>query len=236
MAESPVDLSEFHQEKEFILTPGQCCGHLHSSHTRCRSCKTKTGNRKSKDNINPVRVTQMNINKNSQFDRESNDENCVQNTQTKPNDYEVKSLKHANDEKELIHKSSLITLHGEMMFMEEIECTNQKGEITVKTPPRNVQIRDLFCTTETWESGDVIREKKYTVLPSINHSGKTEDKHAISNTTGISYSISLSNQLDLFRDKTEQNAELFADYHVNTSKVKATPRQKPLPPIKALSS
>lgn len=138
---------------------------------------------------------------------------------------------------ELVSTSSHIELNGGMKCMLDNAYANSAGESGLKTPPRNLQIKDLMIPLDDWGTKDhAIREKKYTVLPSI-HSTPTSDgertdfntaRHSISS----SFSMNTGNQLDFFRDKIEQEADFFADFRVNTSKVKATPRQDPLPPIK----
>jgi len=136
---------------------------------------------------------------------------------------------------ELVSTSSHIELNGEMKLMLENEYQLLEGGRSVKTPPRNMQIKDLIVPLDDWGSKDAtIREKKFAVLPSI-HSTPTSDraeKELNTARTSISSTVSINNQLDFFRDKIEQEADFFADFRVNTSNVKVTPRQDILPPIK----
>lgn len=143
-----------------------------------------------------------------------------------------------NNEKELISTSSHIELNGDMKFMLDNAYANyhSEGGLSVRTPPRNLQIKDLMIPLDDWGSKEhgMIREKKYTVLPSIHSTPTPDGQGSVFNTArdSVSTTVSINNQLDFFRDKIEQEADFFADFRVNTSKVKVTPRQDPLPPIK----
>lgn len=136
---------------------------------------------------------------------------------------------------ELQSKTSHIELSGEVKFMLDNAYANYEAEggFSVRTPPKNMQIKDLMIPLDNWNNKEAIREKKYTVLPSINKTSKSPDESdsvVLSNRNSSGFST--NNQLDFFRDKIEQDADFFADFRVNTSKVKPTPRQNPLPPIR----
>lgn len=239
MAEHSLALSEFRLEREATLMPGQYNERLHSSHKGWRGSKPKSDNRKTrKGNVNSVTVRYNNDNNSSKFDRESPKNQFIQNAQTaKQYDYRMKTPTSFYSDQNLVYRSSHNKLHEDMKFIIENAYANKESEdgFTVKTPPQNMQIRDLVNTLDEWDSKEAIREKKYTVLPSINPTGKT-DNGVISCSIGASSSFSVNNQLDFFRDKIEQDADFFVDYRVNTSKVKPTPRQQPLPPIKPTHS
>lgn len=141
-----------------------------------------------------------------------------------------------NNQGELKSTSSHIELTGDVKFMLDNAYTNSESEggFTVKTPPKNMQIKDLIIPLDDWNQKETIREKKYAVLPSIQHkqSASPEDSESVTFSNRISSGYSINNQLDFFRDKIEEEADFFADFRVNTSTVKPTPRQDPLPPIK----
>ncbi|XP_060587378.1 uncharacterized protein DDB_G0283697-like [Ruditapes philippinarum] len=142
-----------------------------------------------------------------------------------------------NNKGELKSTSSHIALTGEVKFMLDNAYANYESEggFNVKTPPTNMQIKDLMIPLDEWNNKETIQEKKYTVLPSIKHrtsNTSSEDTESATYSQRNSSGFSFNNQLDFFRDKIEEDADFFADFRVNTSKVKATPRQDPLPPIK----
>ncbi|XP_045171801.1 uncharacterized protein LOC123533899 [Mercenaria mercenaria] len=142
-----------------------------------------------------------------------------------------------NNQGELKSTSCHIALTGDIKFMLDNAYANYESEggFTVKTPPQNMQIKDLMIPLDEWNNKDTVQEKKYTVLPSIKHktsNSSSDDTESVANSNRTSSGFSFNNQLDFFRDRIEQDADFFADFRVNTSKVKATPRQDPLPPIK----
>lgn len=141
-----------------------------------------------------------------------------------------------NNQGELKSTSCHIELTGDVKFMLDNAYANHEseGDFTVKTPPKNMQIKDIMIPLDDWNNKDTIQEKKYTVLPSIQHkkSVSSEDSESVTFSNRNSSGFSINNQLDFFRDKIEQDADFFADFRVNTSTVKPTPRQDPLPPIK----
>ncbi|KAK3589798.1 hypothetical protein CHS0354_015801 [Potamilus streckersoni] len=95
--------------------------------------------------------------------------------------------------------------------------------------PKDLNFHDLMEPLERLASPHhVILERKYPVLPSIGQKVPTID-----GSDSQSFRSSTLNQLDYTRDKIEQDADFFADYRLNTSIVKVTPRQNPLPPIKS---
>lgn len=140
------------------------------------------------------------------------------------------------DHEELQSTSSHLELTGDVKFMLDNAYANieSDGGFSVRTPPQNMQIRDLIIPLDDWNNNkETIREKKYTVLPSIRNKRSTSSEEteniALSNRSSSGYSV--NNQLDFFRDKIEEDADFFADFRVNTTKVAPTPRQDPLPPI-----
>ena len=134
------------------------------------------------------------------------------------------------EDKELISSSSHIALNEDFKFMMDNAYANYEGNgmYSIKTPPSNMHIGDLMTPLEEWGSNS-IREKKYTVLPSIK-SPQSDNNSSIHRR--LSIGSSQNNQLDFTRDKIEKEADFFADFRVNTSRVKPTPRQEPLPPIR----
>lgn len=132
---------------------------------------------------------------------------------------------------ELNSTSAHIKLNHETKFMFDNAYSNRESEggLFVQTPPQDLHIRDLMIPLNEWGSHETIREKKYTVLPSISKSpGSDTESYKY---TEASETLA-NNQLDFTRDKIEQDADFFADFRVNTSHIKPTPRQDPLPPIK----
>ncbi|XP_062590934.1 uncharacterized protein LOC134271168 [Saccostrea cucullata] len=83
-----------------------------------------------------------------------------------------------------------------------------------------------------------IKEKKYPVLPSI--SKKSCTPRSLPSETSLDNELLekclvrelTKNQMDFSRERMEKEADFFADHRINTSKVKATPRTNPLPPIR----
>ncbi|KAH3886543.1 uncharacterized protein LOC127842806 [Dreissena polymorpha] len=130
-----------------------------------------------------------------------------------------------------------IELNDDMKFM--LDCQygynrSEEEDSRVKTPPENMHIKDIMSSLEDWGgSKETIREKKYTVLPSINKTVRSDTGSSRSRySAGQASNLSMNNQLDFSRDKIEEDADFFADFRVNTSNIKPTPRQDPLPPIK----
>lgn len=102
-------------------------------------------------------------------------------------------------------------------------------QMAVPTPV-NLNLRDIMEPLDEWsrvQSG--IRERKYPVLPKIGKMKKESGKKQ-------NYDMVNYNQLDYTREKMENEADFFSDYRINTSRVKETPRQNPLPPIRQNSS
>ncbi|XP_021361437.1 uncharacterized protein LOC110455575 [Mizuhopecten yessoensis] len=100
--------------------------------------------------------------------------------------------------------------------------------------PVNLNLRDIIEPLEEWsrvQSG--IQERKYPVLPKI---GKKKNKSKESGRDNKQFEMVNYNQLDYTREKMENEADFFSDYRINTSCVKETPRQNPLPPIRQNSS
>ena len=135
---------------------------------------------------------------------------------------------------ELQSTSAHIELTGEVKFMFDSAYQNmeQAASFGARTPPKHMQIKDLVRSLDDWGSNDTIQEKKYAVLPSIHRNSQPENYSSGRHSTGNSSNVSINNQLDFYRDKIEEDADFFADFRVNTSTVKPTPRQDPLPPIK----
>ena len=156
------------------------------------------------------------------------------------NDYDF-SLRHNNDYNEVFHgntnelisSSSYIDASNHMTSIGEHEHILQEMEraYSIKTPPTNMLIHDLMEPLEDWPGGDTIKEKKYTVLPSINKPTPSPTKSDVTLSSLTSTQYSVGNQLDYGRDRMEQEADFFADYRINSSVIHATPRQNPLPPI-----
>ncbi|WAR01382.1 hypothetical protein MAR_007940 [Mya arenaria] len=145
---------------------------------------------------------------------------------------------HNNDDNngELASTSSHIELNGDVKFMFDSVYYNQEpeGGFSIKTPPQNMQMKDIMSSLDDWgKEKDVIREKKYAVLPSIHKSSSsgTYRNNSPTSVGGLSSTVSVNNQLDFSRDRMEDDADFFADFRVNTSNIKPTPRQDPLPPI-----
>ncbi|XP_060073959.1 uncharacterized protein LOC132553707 [Ylistrum balloti] len=111
-----------------------------------------------------------------------------------------------------------------------IPIMDTSRQMAVPTPV-NLNLRDIIEPLEEWsrvQSG--IRERKYPVLPKIGKM-KKESGHDKQKYDMVNY-----NQLDYTREKMENEADFFSDYRINTSRVKETPRQNPLPPIRQNSS
>lgn len=126
--------------------------------------------------------------------------------------------------------------HKVMSFGEQETLFNtMERAYSIKTPPTNMNIHDLTePPLDDWNSNEVIKEKKYAVLPSIGKQTPSPTKSDVilhNPVDSLSSHYSYSNQLDYGRSRMEQEADFFADFRVNTSVVQATPRQNPLPPI-----
>lgn len=94
--------------------------------------------------------------------------------------------------------------------------------------PINLNFQDLVQPLEDYSQVQKnITERKYPILPSINKSFEGGPE--------VLRRESTCNQLDYTREKMENEADFFSEYRVNTSLVKATPRQNPLPPIRQSS-
>ncbi|XP_033748064.1 uncharacterized protein LOC117333051 [Pecten maximus] len=143
----------------------------------------------------------------------------------------------SDQEDEMDDKSSVSSLELSNMPINHIDNDNNiipildtSRQMAVPTPV-NLNLRDIIEPLDEWsrvQSG--IRERKYPVLPKIGKM-KKESGHDKQNFDMVNY-----NQLDYTREKMENEADFFSDYRINTSRVKETPRQNPLPPIRQNSS
>jgi hypothetical protein len=106
----------------------------------------------------------------------------------------------------------------------ESPFSNERFGAPVPTP-NQLGIKDIL--SEDGDQVQDIKQKKYPVLPSIGrtYEGSTEEDDIEDDDDPT------LNQLDYTREKMETEADFFADYRVNTSVVKPTPRNAPLPPI-----
>lgn len=118
--------------------------------------------------------------------------------------------------------SSHMPIDNNNEIIGESPYSNEHFGAPVPTPIQ-LGIKDIL----NYDMDDIqeIKQKKYPVLPSIGkpfHDPKQEE---------VDDDDPTINQLDFTREHIENEADFFADYRVNTSVVKPTPRTVPLPPI-----
>lgn len=121
--------------------------------------------------------------------------------------------------------SSHIPLDPEHEMLGESPYSNEHFGAPVPTPIQ-LGIKDILG--EDKEQIQDIAQKKYPVLPSI---GKALEESKPEDDVEEDEDDPTLNQLDYTRERMETEADFFADYRVNTSVVKPTPRNVPLPPI-----
>ncbi|KAK3083921.1 hypothetical protein FSP39_005398 [Pinctada imbricata] len=156
---------------------------------------------------------------------------------TNPDPMSIDSDEQHSGGEELDCSTSHIPLNKNLSDLMTYECASPElpSSRVVPTPVSHtneltVPIEDFTNTQEH------IKERKYPVLPSIGQRSKTLLSSCGSEHTDINDNSSTINQLDFTRERMEVEADFFADYRINTSKVKVTPRQNPLPPIRQTSS
>lgn len=126
----------------------------------------------------------------------------------------------SDDDGELDCYTSHIPLNNETEFLGESPVTNARVGVPAPTPI------ELGILSDDSDHTQDIKQKKYPVLPSIGRTfddQQSQDEYSDEDPT--------INQLDFTRERMETEADFFADYRVNTSVVKPTPRTAPLPPI-----
>ena len=152
-----------------------------------------------------------------------------------------------NDLPEVVYDNNLPEVVAddlpEVAIDNDLECdsydfgTPDHASSRVVPTPVNVNLNEIVVPIEDFtNTQEHIKERKYPVLPSIGQRSRTMLSSSDSESNDTNDNSSTINQLDFTREKMEVEADFFADYRINTSKVKVTPRQNPLPPIRQTSS
>ena len=126
----------------------------------------------------------------------------------------------SDNDKELDCYTSHIPLNNETEFSGESPISGGRFGAPVPTPI------ELGILSDDSDQTQDIKQRKYPVLPSIGRAFDDQQSQG-----DVSDDDPTINQLDYTREKMETEADFFADYRVNTSVVKPTPRTAPLPPI-----
>lgn len=146
-------------------------------------------------------------------DSNENNNTCINNNETR-------NVGNSQCEQEMEDDSSEFFQQNNFLLEQYSDSDREEiGRANFSTPA-DLQFLDI---TRPLDHLTDLHERKYAVLPSIG---------GIKNLHHDEENLMHLNQLDYTRDHIEEEADFFSDYRTNTSLVKMTPKNNPLPPIK----